>query len=313
MRRILITGVGGFVGRHLAERLRADADAEIVGLGTAATCDAPCDRYLSCDLTDPHATSDAVDDAQAEEIYHLAGLTAGAEASRLQAVNVDGFANLCDALRRYGERSGKAVRLLAVGSAAELGETGVARLPVREDAPCEPTTAYGRSKWEATRRALRESPRGLLQTSVARTFNLVGPGLGANLALGRFARQIAAVRRGEAAAVSCGNLEPRRDYVDVRDACAAFVAVLRRGRAGELYNICSGRSYRIGDLLESMIAASGGPLSIVAERTARPGDVADVYGDPTKTAREVGWTASTPIEHSLRDLMASVAEAVSTG
>lgn len=314
MKRILLTGIGGFVGRHLIERLRADdGDAELVGLGTAAICEVPCDRYLSCDLTDPQATLSAVEEARPDEVYHLAALTAEASAERLHAVNVGGFTNLCDALRGWAERRGESVRVLAVGSAAELGDVGVARLPVREEAPCEPTTAYGRSKLEMTRRALRESPRGPLRVSVARTFNLVGPGMGSNLALGRFARQIAAVRRGEADVVRCGNLAARRDYVDVRDACSAYVAVARHGRAGELYNVCAGRSYRIGDLLALLVAASGGPVPIVEEQIARIGDVADVYGDPTKTARDTGWSASTPIESSLRDLLSSVAEAVSTG
>lgn len=310
MQRILITGIGGFVGRHLAEHLRRNADGELHGLGTAAACRAACDRYFACDLTDARAVAHTIDESRPDVVYHLAARTAGATPDRLREVNVRGFALLCDALRRWGERRSVPVRMLTLGSAAELGTAGVATLPVREDAPCNPETDYGRSKLDVTERALREPVAGPLRITVARTFNLVGPGLGPNLALGRFARQIAAVRRGEATEIRCGKLDGRRDFVDVRDAAAAYVALAERGRAGQLYNVCAGRSFVIGELLQQMITATGGPIPIVAEHEpARLGDPADVYGDVTKTQQATGWIAVTPIEQSLHDLMTSTLDA----
>lgn len=304
MQRILITGVGGFTGRHLAAALRARREGELFGLGTAAATTVAVDRYVVCDLTDDALVPRVLEDVRPDVVYHLAGRTTGTTPERLREVNVRGFALLCDALRRTAERRGRPVRLFTVGSAAELGATGVARLPVREDAPCEPETTYGRTKLEVTQRALREPVDGPLEIVAARTFNLVGPGMGPHLSLGRFAQQIAAFVRREADGVRCGNLNGRRDYVDVRDAAAAYVDICREGRPGQLYNVCSGRSYRIGDLLARMIAASGCDVPVVAETDAdRPGDVADVYGDPTKTLIDVGWRATTPIDKSLADLL----------
>jgi GDP-4-dehydro-6-deoxy-D-mannose reductase len=307
-RRVLVTGIGGFAGRHLAERLCRDGDVELHGLGTAAVGGVPCDRYFACDLTDASIVSRTIDESRPDVVYHLAARLGGTTPDRLREVNVRGFMLLCDALRRTAERRGAAVRMLALGSAAELGATGAAKLPIREDAPCEPETAYGRSKWEMTQRALREPAHGPLRIVVARTFNLVGPGLGPHLALGRFARQIVAVGRGEADCLRCGNLAGRRDFIDVRDAAAIYVALAEQGRPGELYHVCAGRSYCIGELLERMIAASGFDVRVVSETDPnRAGDLADVYGDPTKTETATGLRPTISIDDSLRDLMHSAA------
>lgn len=303
MQRTLITGIGGFSGRHLAQQLRNEAAGELFGLGTAAATDVPCSRYFCCDLTDPRAVQHAVDEARPDVVFHLAALTAGTSAERMHDVNVRGFVNLCDALRREALQNNKPVRMVVVGSAAELGATGTARLPVAEDAPCEPETVYGRTKHEVTRRALREPAHGPLRISAARTFNLVGPGLSANLSLGRFVEQIAAFARGETATLRCGNLAARRDFIDVRDAAAAYIAIARRGLPGELYNVCRGESHEIGTLLNHLIAASDLNILIEADPTPRPGDLADVYGDPTKTERATGWRATTPIETSLEEML----------
>jgi nucleoside-diphosphate-sugar epimerase len=308
MQRTLITGIGGFAGRHLADYLRPRADVELLGLGTAAATDVPCARYFCCDLTDVRAVQHTIDEARPDAVYHLAARTGGTTPERMHDVNVRGFMNLCDALRRNVERRGAAgvsrpVRMVVVGSAAELGATGTARLPVSEEAPCEPETVYGRTKLEVTQRALREPAHGPLRISVARTFNLVGPGLGANLSLGRFVEQIAQFARGEIETLRCGNLAARRDFVDIRDAVQAYVAIAERGLPGELYHVCRGESHEIGALLRHLIVASGLPVPIESDPTPRPGDLADVYGDPTKTERATGWKAATSIEMSLEEML----------
>jgi GDP-4-dehydro-6-deoxy-D-mannose reductase len=178
---------------------------------------------------------------------------------------------------------------------------------VREDAPCYPETPYGQTKHEVTRRAQAEPADGPLRIVVARTFNLVGPGMGTHLAFGRFAAQIAAFARGETDALRCGNLSSRRDFVDVRDAVEAYIALANGGSAGELYHVSSGRSHEIGELLRRMIAECGVAIPVVVESAARrSGDLADIYGDPSKTAAAVGWRATTPIERSLADLLSAV-------
>ena len=260
--------------------------------------------FLPCDLTDPEAVRQAVERADPDLVFHLAGIFGSDSPEEIRRVNVGGFVHLRDALRRQAGRRGRPIRMLVVGSAAELGITGATRLPVAENACCQPETAYGRSKWEATRLALAEPTDGPLAIVVARPFNLVGPGLSPRLALGNFARQIADVVRGRADAIRCGPLDTRRDYLDVRDAVEAYRLLVERGRPGQLYHVCAGRSYRIGDLLQRMLALAGASAAILSQPTDRAGDLADIYGDPGKIAAECGWTAKIDIDRSLADLLA---------
>lgn len=301
--RILITGVCGFTGHHLLARLRQAGPAAIVGLDTVAAS-AACDgwSYVRCDLTDPADVERAVAVAQPDVVFHLAGRFHAESAEELRKTNVEGFRHLCEALRRQ-ERT-TPIRLVTLGSAAEIGSAGAARLPVSEEVVCQPETDYGRSKLEATRLALAEPTEGPLQIVVARPFNLIGAGLAPGLSLGSFAGQVVAAARGEADAIRCGRLDTRRDYIDVRDAVEAFVRLAQQGRAGQIYNVAAGRSYSIGELLERMVLAAGVSVPIVVDLArVRSQDVMDIYGDIRKIRRETGWQPSVVIEQSLADLL----------
>lgn len=300
--RTLITGVCGFTGRHLVARLKRDRNRAIFGLDTSPTAEPFLDDYFACDLTDASAVNRAIDSARPDLVIHLAGLIGAAPAARMHEVNVGGFASLCAALRRAGRGSNGLIRLVALGSAAEIGAAGARRLPVAEDVCCVPANPYGQSKLAITRLALAEPPDSPLRIIVARPFNLIGPGLGAQLALGNFVRQIAAVARGEAEAVHCGPLEARRDFVDVRDAVDAYVRLAERGRSGQIYNVCAGCSFRIGDLLERLIAIAGVTPRIIVQPSPRAGDLPDLYGAHDKLTRETGWRPTFSMEQSLADL-----------
>lgn len=301
--RTLITGVGGFTGRWLAESLRADG-IDVVGLGRSPTTTAAVGQYYACDVADASAVREVIAEVRPSRVFHLAACPHAAPVEMLHATIVDGFRNLYSAITQTATSTGEPVRMLAIGSAAELGKIGVAQLPAGENAPCDPATAYGRAKLAVTR-IVRDLPvDGLVQVVSARTFNLVGPGLPEHLALGRFARQVQAVRAGDSHNILCGTLGHRRDFVDVRDAVEGYRAVMQQGRAGETYNICRGRSHRIGDLLETMLRlADVAPTIEESTAVLRCDDVCDVVGDDSKTAAECGWRASLPIESSLQDLL----------
>lgn len=301
--RTLITGVGGFTGRWLAESLRADG-ADVVGLGRSPTTTAAVVGYYACDVTVAEAVREVIEEVRPSRVYHLAACTPAASAESLHATIVDGFRNLHSALMQTASRTGELVRMLVVGSAAELGTAGAAQLPAAETAFCDPATAYGKAKLAVTR-IVRDLPvDGLVQVVAARSFNLVGPGLPEHLALGRFARQVQAVRSGISQRIQCGTLGHRRDFVDVRDAVEGYRAVMQHGRAGETYNICRGRSHRIGDLLQTMLRlADVAPTIEESIDPRRCDDLRDVFGDISKTATECGWRVSLPIEHSLQDLL----------
>jgi nucleoside-diphosphate-sugar epimerase len=304
--RILITGACGFTGRHLIGHLRRQSRVPIVATDVHAEPDGLLVEYYPCDLTDQQAVDRLVARAQPHRVYHLAGLMGGAGDDEIMRVNVGGFTCLTRSLREYAVRAGERIRLLTIGSAAELGCQGAARLPVREEAECQPSSAYGRSKLQVTKLALAEPAGSPLDILIARPFNLVGPGLSPQLSLGNFARQVAGATRGENNIIRCGPLDTRRDFVDVRDAAAAYCALMQDGRTGHLYNVCIGRSYRLGRLLDILITLANVKVRILSDASrARPDDLKDIYGDHSKITRDCGWIPTITIEHSLADLLAA--------
>jgi nucleoside-diphosphate-sugar epimerase len=299
--RVLVTGANGFSGRRLAATLRAAGDHPVIGSDLAEEPHELAGEYLACDLTDPLAAERLVAFAQPDLVYHLAGVNNFAPAEVIGRVNVGGFSNLCRALRQ----SGRPIRMLTIGSAAELGRRGVARLPVTEDAPCQPESPYGESKARITQLALAEPDDSSLGIVVVRPFNLIGPGMDPRLVLANFALQLGRIARRQAETLRCGNLDSRRDFVDVRDAVAAYVVLMRHGRLRQIYNVCAGKSHRIGDLLDTLMALAGvHPRIEVDALRARASDISDIYGDRSKIARDTGWAPEFSIGESLEALWA---------
>jgi GDP-4-dehydro-6-deoxy-D-mannose reductase len=138
-----------------------------------------------------------------------------------------------------------------------------------------------------------------------RSFNHTGAGQSDVFVLSSFARQIAEIKAGRREAVlRVGNLDVKRDFLDVRDVCAAYVALLEKGEAGETYNVCSGRSYRIRDLLDRLCSLSGVEVEVrVDPERLRPVDMPELLGDASKLEAATGWKPTVAIDDTLRSLL----------
>jgi GDP-4-dehydro-6-deoxy-D-mannose reductase len=175
---------------------------------------------------------------------------------------------------------------------------------VHEDTPLRPTTAYGASKAAAELFALALHRRGLVRVAVARPFNLVGPGLRTGFAPSDFMAQALAIRAGGPPEIRVGDLEPRRDFVDARDAARAYAALAAAdGAWGAAWNVASGRPVAIGDLLERALRAAGAEARVVPD-PARLGrvEVMDQVGDPARLERLTGWRPAIGLDASLQDM-----------
>lgn len=297
----LITGGGGWLGGHVLEalksRLPGPGHIALLGRNRPATLNA--ERFISADLLDRESLASAVREIAPDHVLHIAGKTPPASEDDLHETNVRGTARLLDALQDLN----RSVRVVLVGSAAELGPIALDDLPVVEDHCCRPTTPYGRSKLEMTTSALAR--RGSLQIIVARVFNLIGPGMPEALAFGRFAAQLATPAVGPIE-IQAGRLDPRRDFVDVRDAARALADLAERGRPGRVYNVASGCSYTIREGLDRLVKLSGRTPRVVFDAaTARSGEPDDTRADLSRITTEIGWRPEIFFERSIADLWAS--------
>jgi len=305
MERALVTGCNGFVGRALVERL-AGGGFEVWG---ADRVPAPAGfRGTSCltgDLADAAFVARVVEAAKPDCVVHLA-----AQASVRQSFD-EPVATLADStlpalhLLNNMRVTGSQARVLLVGSADEYGTVAPEHLPLTESTEVNPESPYALAKSIQHQYGRMFARLYGVDAVMTRSFNHTGPGQRDAFVLSNFARQVAEIRRGRhAPVIDVGNLEVRRDFLDVRDVCDAYVVLLKRGRSGETYNVCSGRSYRIRDLLDQLCALAGVAVKIhVDQARLRPVDMPELRGDPAKMAEHTGWTARIPIEETLQSLL----------
>ena len=297
----LITGATGFVGRHALDLLKSEleregrADDAIVVLGRRCPPGWPEDRFIAADLAEPEAVGRAVRAASPDYVIHTAGRTPPAADEVLFQANFWGTIRLLKALRALNRR----VKVTLTGSAAELGPVPLAKLPVAESYPPAPVDAYGRSKHLATIAALAEWPP--LEVSVARVFNPVGPGMPPSQAFGEFATQLLSPGS-DPLPLLVGDLETKRDFIDVRDVARALIALALRGQSGLVYHVGSGVSRSVREGLELLFSQSGRTVRLCVDphRRARKGP-ADSRADIRRITQQTGWQPEISLEQSLAD------------
>jgi GDP-4-dehydro-6-deoxy-D-mannose reductase len=177
--------------------------------------------------------------------------------------------------------------------------------PIDEDAPLVPATPYGLSKLAQDRLADRAWRDDDMDVVIARPFNHAGPRQAAAFAVSSFARQIARIEEGLAAPeLRVGNLDARRDMTDVRDVVEAYDLLMAAAPAGRPFNICSGRAWKVGDLLDELLHVARLPIRVVEDETLlRPIDVPVVQGDASRIRSELGWAPRIAVERMLSDTL----------
>jgi GDP-4-dehydro-6-deoxy-D-mannose reductase len=306
--KILITGVTGFVGRHLVEHLQHDVpDAEIWGLvweEDAAQVPTAV-HHLAGDLTLPSSLARSLEHVRPDVVLHLAGATSVASSwqqpDRSFQVNAIGTLNLLEALRSLDIDP-----TVVVATSAEIyGAVARERQPIGEGSPLCPISPYATSKAAQDLIAAQYHLGFKLRTIRLRLFPHTGPGRPPQFAASAFARQIARIERGlERPVMAVGNLDPIRDFTDVRDIARAYWAAAVRGRAGEAYNVGSGRGISIREVLEHLIGLSDTKIDIrVDPDRLRPADIDCLVADTSLFAAATGWQPEIPIEQTLADLL----------
>lgn len=294
MKHALITGISGFVGRHLREELlREGWDA--FGFDIRARDD----NVFVGDLSDRACLSRVMLDCQPDAVFHLAGIIKSNDPQAYYTSNLFGTLNLLDAVMQMEKRP----KVVLASSSAVYGLTKSAR-PITERSPLRPITEYAVSKVAQETAVLRYHYAFGLDVVIVRMFNLLGPGQSPDLACSAFARQIALAEISDQTEIVTGSLDAKRDFVDVRDAVRAFALLAEKGEAGQIYNVCSGSAVAIQQCLREMMFQSQKQLSArVDAARVQKNDVPVQVGSFQKLHKVTGWNPRISLNESLADLL----------
>lgn len=298
----LVTGGTGFAASHLI-RLLLDEHPIVHAWarpgGKPPSKTDPRVRWAAIELTSRHAVAAAIARDAPSAIYHCGGAAdvgaAWGTPQHTLRVNALGTHYVLEGVRA----SGLDVPVLVTGSALVYRSSTRA---LGEESPIGPAGPYALSKLAQEMLALRTAAPRVV---VTRSFNHAGPGQSDAYVTSSFARQIAEAEAGlREPVLAVGNLESRRDLTDVRDTVRAYHLLMARGAPGRPYNVCSGRAYRVQDLLDKLLMLARVPMRVVPDpQRLRPSDNAIVLGDFTRLRQETGWTPGIPIEQTLADLL----------
>lgn len=299
MLKALITGSEGFVGRYLRAELAA-AGYEVTGIDLFDG-----DGVIRVDLLDPEATEKALEQVKPDVIFHLAGQPDVGKSWKIPqktfAINVLAAINLMEGMRKICPEA----PMVIVGSADEYGSLKEAGASVSEETPMNPMNPYAISKDAQEKLGKAYAKAYGLKICMTRSFNHGGAGQRTGFMIPDFASGIVKVERGEAEAVSVGNLASKRDFTHVKDIVRAYRLIAEKGRPGEVYNVGSGRTYSAGEILDKLIALAKCPIPVRQDPARmRPSDTPVICCDNSKLKADTGWEP----EHSLEDILEDTLE-----
>ncbi len=286
--RILITGGGGFVARYLADKLKEQ---------DVLLSDAKEDRdrkVVELDITKSGKVEALIKKFHPEQVYHLAAITNPrfASAETIHEVNVKGSENLLLSCRKHAPHA----RILLVSSGYVYGEC---KEPAEENSPTHPIGPYAKSKIEMETLALKKFSD--LDFVIARPFNHSGRGQQLGLVLPDLANQIKRFKQKEISQIHTFNLNDSRDFLHVKDVVRGYIILMDKGKSREIYNISSGKSVKIKEILRAMIEKSGLKNAKINERE-KIGGLSKLVGSSRKIIR-LGWEPKYSLDKIISDFI----------
>jgi GDP-4-dehydro-6-deoxy-D-mannose reductase len=304
VKRALITGAAGFVGRWLAGAL-VERGWDVTGAALEPAADDRV-RWITGDVRDTEHLAAALDVARPDAIFHLAGVTfvpaAGNDPGLTTEVNVVAAARLLGLVRERRRAGTLDPVVLVTGSAEQYGRHDDTELPLRETAEQRPHTVYAATKVAQEAIALEAWRSEGVRVIATRSFNHSGPGQAPHFLLPALVGRVRALAGGP---LRMGNQAPVRDFLHVADVVAAYISLAERGTPGEAYNVASGTGTSVGQLAHRILARSGVTAPIESDPAlVRPADVPALVGDPAKLRAATGWSPTRTLDDLLDDLIA---------
>ena len=290
--KVLITGAGGFVGSYLIDCLREHGHEPVaLGIGGEEKLAAKNVPVYAVNILDEEGMTNALKKEQPDAVIHLAAISNVPKSWEIPdttaEVNICGTIKLVKAMATATPKA----KLLVVGSSDEYGLTAKAGIPLTEDMPCQPQNPYSISKYCAEQMALQLGKKYGLKVICTRSFNHFGPGQAKGFAISDFASQIAAIERGEQEPVmKVGDLSASRDFTYVTDVVEAYVKLIESDKAEGVFNVCSGKSVAIGEMLDMLKSFTEKDIHTVKdEKQFREAEVKVFCGNRNRIKTYLGW------------------------
>lgn len=302
--RVFISGATGFVGSHLI-RLLNPSEFTVYGCSYPEKPPPSAKNIFFCDIRSEKEVFEAIERIKPRWIFHLAAISNIKHSWEVRKetleTNLMGTFYLFEALRQFAPEA----RILFVSSSDIYGGLAPSEKILIEEDPFEIVSPYAFSK--AAGELLCDFYQKIekLDILIARPFPHTGPGQSPDFVCSDWASQIARIERGEAEPViKVGNLDVRRDFTDVRDVVKAYLLILKKGKKGEIYNVCRGKAISLREILKLLLSFSSSGIQVQTDsRKLRKADIPFLVGDNQKIKKEIGWTPEIPLERSLRDLL----------
>lgn len=309
--KILITGAAGFVGGHLIEALKDNCKNEIsvfvLNEKEAGRVNLPKENIYLVDITNVSKVKDTVKEVRPDMVFHLAAQSSVGLSWKHPAltysVNITGTVNILEALKEFSPNA----RILLVGSAEQYGSVAIDEQPIKETQHLVGNNPYSVSKMAqeaAARLFLKDSN---LQIIRVRAFNHIGAGQETKFVIPNWCSQVISMEK-DLKKDSClfvGNINVKRDFTDVRDIVRAYILLAENGKSGEIYNVGSGISHSLEDVLK-LIKENSFRKDItwkVDESRLRPSDIEELCADVTKLKSTVDWEPVYTLEQSVKWIM----------
>jgi len=311
MKKILITGASGFVGSYLVKELIKNPDVEIYGTYLSDKSLASLTELTSkiklakVDLMNARDVLEIIEQIKPDEIYHLAALTSAKVSfenpQEVMVNNIVGQLNIFEAIRKLNLQT----RIMIISSAEVYGIVSESDLPIDEDTKLNPANPYAVSKIAQDFMALQYYNSYKLNVLRVRPFNHIGPGQSDQFATSAFAKKIAEIEKGMREPIlTVGNLESKRDFTDVKDVIRAYILLMEKGQPGDVYNIGSGKSHKMSEVLDMLLSFSTTPIKVEVDPSLlRPTDNPNLICDNMKISGLTGWQPEIPLEKTLQDIL----------